>query len=158
MFDNWVVPTEFTLVVADTPVGSTSVTGRASTDPNPDVADTPVNWCVGSDVIATEPTALVADKPDKPIALSGTKAPTALVADKPDRPTECSSSVSKPSEETKPKPGRVIVAFVETDAKAFTEAVALKPVKPTTSFAITLPTVEVTLKPVNGLTDFHRCL
>ena len=105
-----------------------------------------------ADVMVTEPTDVEADNPEIPIALAGTKAPTALVADKPDRPTECSSSVSKPSEEIKPKFGRVIVAFVETDAKAFTEAVALKPVKPTTSAATTSPKAEDTLKPVNGST------
>ena len=40
----------------------------------------------------------------------------------------------------------------KVDAKAFTEAVALKPVKPTTSAATTSPKAEVTLKPVNGST------
>ena len=67
---------------------------------------------------------------------------------KPERPTEWSSSVSKPSEAVSDNPERVIVALVETDAKEFTEAVALKPVKPTTSAGVTDPKDVVADKPV----------
>ena len=138
---------EFTELVAVWPANVWRVTGKASTDPNAVVEDRPVNKCVGLDVISTAPTEEVTDNPDRPITSAGVKAPTALVDDKPDRPTEWSSSDNKPSEETKPKFGRVIVAFVETDAKEFTEAVALKPVKPTTSAGVTVPKDVVADKP-----------
>ena len=52
------------------------------------VADTPVMSSTGSDVILTEPTVVVADKPERPITSDGAKEPTALVADNPERPTE----------------------------------------------------------------------